>query len=87
MLLDSGCLLQRHPNSRGRSATPLRNPLARKRTCPSMPSCIGILPAGRCARYLHGNRLTGALPPEWAAADSFTVLAQLTINDNPLGAR
>jgi hypothetical protein len=40
-------------------------------------------PPRRSCSSLHGNRLTGSLPPEWAAPGSFTVLKQLTLSDNP----
>jgi hypothetical protein len=35
-------------------------------------------------RYLHGNNLTGGLPPQWAMNGSFTTLKQVTLSDNPL---
>ena len=34
---------------------------------------------------LHGNRLTGGLPPTWGDDMSFRVLDTLTLAGNPLG--
>lgn len=58
------------------SAAPTCNQLA----LTTLPSTLNTLDS--CST-LHGNLLTGTLPPEWGEPGSFTVLKQLTLSDNP----
>ena len=52
----------------------------------SHPHCaLSLSPDPLHARsLLHGNLLTGTLPPTWGDDQSYRVLKQLTLQDNPL---